>query len=77
MNFARTPTRSGVVLKFGRGPRTPSANRLAQSEQQEAVSRERGEPTAVAAVYSQSSRAWRTGGDRKIMFESGGKKLWR
>ena len=73
MKQPRTPTGKGVSLKLAgsKGPRTPSANRLASQQQQQARL-ERGETAAASAPFSQSTRAWRTGGDRKIMFENRG-----
>ena len=74
MDQPRTPTGHGVSLKRegSKGPRTPSANRLASQQQQARL--ERGETAAASAPFSQSTRAWRTGGDRKIMFENRGER---
>lgn len=77
MKQPRTPTNHGVSLKRegSKGPRTPSANRLASQQQQARL--ERGETAAASAPFSQSTRAWRTGGDRKIMFENRGEQRQR
>lgn len=74
MKSPRTPTASGVSLKFNRlknGPRTPSANRLAPSAAAAARSTKAAQQ---AAPFSQSTRAWRSGGDRKIMFDNRGER---
>lgn len=74
MKAPRTPTASGVSLKFNRlknGPRTPSANRLAPSA---AAAAQSTKAAKQAAPFSQSTRAWRSGGDRKIMFDNRGER---
>ncbi|CAN0159701.1 unnamed protein product [Pylaiella littoralis] len=68
-----TTPRNGVRQSMkATGPRTPSANRLAVAERGAGVRVERGETAPVEAHYAQSSRAWRSGGDRKIMFDNRG-----
>lgn len=70
-----TPTRgNGVVQTTSKagGPRTPSANRLAVAERGVGARVERGETAPVDPHFQQSARAWRSGGDRKIMFDNRG-----
>lgn len=73
MKSPRIPT-SGVSVKFNRsnnGPRTPSANRLAPSA---AAAARQTKAAKETAPFPQSTRAWRSGGDRKIMFENRGEQ---
>lgn len=75
MEAPSTPTRgNGVVQTTSKagGPRTPSANRLAVAERGVGARVERGEAAPVDPHFQQSARAWRSGGDRKIMFDNRG-----
>ncbi|CAB1113101.1 unnamed protein product [Ectocarpus sp. CCAP 1310/34] len=75
MEAPSTPTRgNGVVQTTSKagGPRTPSANRLAVAERGVGARVERGETAPVDPHFQQSARAWRSGGDRKIMFDNRG-----
>lgn len=76
--MSSTP-RNGVKQSFRQGasaPRTPSANRLAVAERGVGARVERGETAPVDPHYAQSTRAWRSGGDRKIMFDNRGELAW-
>lgn len=68
-NAARNGVKQSLQAK---GPRTPSANRLAVAERGVGARVERGEAAPVEAPYAHSTRAWRSGGDRKIMFDNRG-----
>lgn len=68
MKAPHTPTRGGSKG----APRTPSVNRLAVAERSVGARVERGEAAPVEAPFAQSARAWRSGGDRKIMFDNRG-----
>ena len=73
MQAPQTPTRAGARGGSSKGPpRTPSVNRLAVAERTVGARVERGEAAPVEAPFAQSARAWRSGGDRKIMFDNRG-----
>lgn len=74
MKAPQTPTRAaGHGGSSQKGPpRTPSVNRLAVAERGVGARVERGEAAPVEAPFAQSARAWRSGGDRKIMFDNRG-----
>lgn len=78
MKGPQTPTGgNGVARSTSKGPRTPSANRLAVAERAVGGRVERGEAAPVDAAFAQSARAWRSGGDRKIMFDNRGERVAR
>lgn len=73
MKAPQTPTRAAAGGGSSKGPpRTPSVNRLAVAERTVGARVERGEAAPVEAPFAQSARAWRSGGDRKIMFDNRG-----